>query len=131
MRRNYEKKFSDRNTCLKESDENMSEYAEDGSMYEEDGCDGICEHCDQYDFCHEPTDDDYEEEDSGFLGSMLESQLIHDGQEICSICGKKVSSVLDKENPNPCKAEVHADFKRLFDVRIKIGLHDLKTRGYD
>ena len=108
----------------------MSEYAEDGSMYEEDGCDGICEHCEQYDFCHEPTDDDYEEEDSGFLGSMLEAQLVRDGKELCEKCGKAVNTVLAAP-PNSCDAECHQDFKRLFDVRIKIGLHDLKTRGYD
>ena len=72
-----------------------------------------------------------EEEDSGFLGSMLEAQLIRDGSVICEACGKPIRSVLDTENPNTCPALVHQQFKMLFDTRIKIGLHDLKTRGYD
>lgn len=96
---------------------------------EDFGCDGDCDLCEQHDYCREDYEE--EEEDSGFLGSMLEAQLVRDGQVICKECDRKISSILDKENPNPCKAKEHEDFKRLFEVRVKIGLHDLKTRGFD
>ena len=98
---------------------------------QDDFCDGDCDYCEYDDACHGDSDEEFEEEDSGFIGSMLEAQLIRDGQKICPICGMKISSVLDEKNPNPCKEEVHASFKRLFEVRCQIGLHDLRTRGYD
>lgn len=71
------------------------------------------------------------ERDSGFLGSMLEAQLIRDGQEICPQCKKPIKSVLDQNTPNQCTNEKHNDFKRLFAVRLEIGRRDLATRGYD
>ena len=70
-------------------------------------------------------------EDSGFLGSMLEHQLIRDGKQICEKCKRRISSVLDMKNTNDCQEEQHKNFKQMFEVRLKIGLHDLKTRGYD
>lgn len=167
-----------------------------------------------------------EEEDSGFLGSQLEAQLVRDGKEVCPVCGKEVRTVIQSQpcevtiaegdprapiwlyvlgkrsfplrdsepkdmgsivglgyegdasaltpeqrvrltekmaekfnlsreevetnlvntsvlpiraegitvsgyHRNPCQAECHQSFKQLFETRIAIGFHDLKTRGYD
>jgi hypothetical protein len=84
-----------------------------------------------YDVCYKDDGEEDEEQDSGFLGSMLEAQLVRDGNELCKVCGKPIRSILNAENPNLCEEKEHKDFKRLFEVRCKIGLHDLKTRGYD
>ena len=97
---------------------------------ETNDCDGECDYCTLYNACHS-QDEDEEPQDSGFLGSMMEAQLVRDGQQVCEECGKKISSVLDKDNPNPCKNDKHQSFKRLFDVRVEVGLNDLKVRGYD
>lgn len=186
------------------------------------GCNGDCDLCDTP--CDAAYDDEDDEEDSGFLGSMLEAQLVKDGRRICSVCGKelrtilgiKVEAVISKQDSRaeiwfyvfgrysfplkdaelrdlgevvgkgylgdafalkpdererliekmttkfgilreeitkpldsgvipikadgvtinypdgkPCEAEEHQAFKRLFEARCQIGLHDLKTRGYD
>lgn len=97
-----------------------------------DDCDGRnCKECEYSSGNIEEQLEEKSEFDSGFFGSMLEAHLIRDGSVICEVCGKPVRSVLDKDNPNTCMAKAHEEYKRLFDVRIKIGLQDLKTRGYD
>jgi len=57
---------------------------------------------------------------------MLEAQLIRDGKRICLDCRQKV-----REDSTDCKNPSHFDFKQILDLRIKIGLEDLKKRGYD
>lgn len=93
-------------------------------------CDGGCDYCIDHGICQDEFDEE-EEEDSGFLGSMMEAQLVRDGQIICPDCKLKVSSILNQEKPNPCQNRLHLDFKALFDVRLEIGKRDLAIRGYD
>lgn len=67
------------------------------------------------------------------IGSMMDAQLLRFKEpNQCRQCGK-IDEVLGakKVEERFCSDKCSAEWHSLLDTRVKQGLHDLRTRGYD
>jgi len=59
------------------------------------------------------------------IGSLMERRLIQYNKEQCRWCGKK------KDYEKFCSYKCQQEYNSLFELRLKVGKHDLRRRGFD